>query len=76
MKAETIQLRFDADQYSALSVALEFKGSSVEAELAATFDTLFEKNVHKAVKEFLLLNSCKQGSRPRSARREKPASTK
>jgi len=62
MKTKTIQLRFDAGKYSALRVALELKDTSVEAELAVAFESLFEKNVHKAVKEFLLLNSCEQES--------------
>jgi hypothetical protein len=68
MKFETIQLRCDADRYDALRVALELKGTSIEAELANTFDALFEKNVHKAVQEFLLLKACtRKQPRPRPA---------
>jgi hypothetical protein len=43
----------------------ELKGSTVEAELAATLDSLFEKNVHKAVQEYLMLKSCGE-TKPRA----------
>ena len=74
MKTETIQLRCDTDRSEALRVALELKGSSIEAELSATFDSLFEKHVHKAVQEFLLLKSCNAAKpaapRPAKARQD------
>ena len=71
MKTEIIQLRCEAEKYSALRVALELKGSTVEAELANTLDSLFEKNVHKAVQEYLMLKSCgetKPHARPARAK--------
>lgn len=74
MKIKTIQIPYDAEKYSALRVALELKGSRVEAELAAAADALFEKNVHKAVQEFLMLKACEEPKpRPRP-RPKKPAS--
>jgi hypothetical protein len=72
MKNETIQLRCDAEKCAALRVALELKGTSLEAELAATFEALYEKNVHKAVREYLLLKSCGE-PKPRSRPVRPPA---
>lgn len=73
MKTETIQLRYDADKYAALRVALELKGASVETVLLDTVDALYDKNVHKAVQEFLALKSCTEARvRPRPVKKQKP----
>jgi len=74
MKTETIQVRYDAEKYAALRVALELKGTSVETVLLDTVDALFDKSVHKAVQEFLALKSCTEARvRPRPAKRKTPA---
>ena len=73
MKIETIQVRYDADKYAALRVALELKGTSIETVLLDTIDALFDKNVHKAVQEFLALKSCTEARvRPRPVKRQSP----
>ena len=57
MKQTTIQVRYDAEKYDALRVALELKGTTLEAEMLATIDAMFDKIVHKAVRDYLLLKS-------------------
>ncbi|MCL2532097.1 MAG: hypothetical protein FWE40_08065 [Oscillospiraceae bacterium] len=57
MKQTTIQLRYDAEKYDALRVALELKGTTLEAEMLTTVDAMFDKIVHKAVRDYLLLKS-------------------
>jgi hypothetical protein len=67
MKNITIQAHYDKDKCEALICALQSKGLSLEGELAGFLDTLFEKNVHKAVQEFLTLKDCAAPKpRPRS----------
>lgn len=53
MKTTTVQIKFDAEKYSALLRYAVKKDVSIEAELADTIDKLYKKLVPADVREFI-----------------------
>ena len=57
MKKTTFNISFDEDKASALVLYLSQKGTSAEAELEKSLDTLYSKTVPVGVRDFIDMKS-------------------
>ena len=57
MKKTTFNISFDEDKAAALVLYLSQKGTSAEAELEKSLDTLYTKTVPAGVREYIELRS-------------------
>ena len=57
MKKATVTVSYDERKLDALKKYLEKKGINFEGELVKSIDTLYNKNVPSAVKEYLDMKS-------------------
>lgn len=60
MKTMTVQVKFNAEKYSALLRYANKKEISVEAELADTIDKLYKKLVPTGVRDFIEETECSE----------------
>ena len=59
MNRVEVTISFDEEKYEAVSIYLDEKGVSFEDEMNNALDSLYTKNVPKAVKEFLQKRNAK-----------------
>lgn len=63
MKKATITVTYDADKLNAVTLYMKQKDLSVEAELAAELELLFQKHVPANVRGFLEMCADNSGTR-------------